>query len=87
MTERPKSGRIQKTTSRIALIGLAAATMIVTVSIVGAMQLQEASAARPQFCPNIVAPIPPPCFDTMKECREALSSVPGATRCSPQVAR
>ena len=52
MVERPPlSGRIHKTTtSKIAFIGLAAATMIITVSIVGAViQMQEASAAKPSL--------------------------------------
>jgi hypothetical protein len=43
--EKPKKDRIRKTTSKIALIGLAAATMMITLSIVGAIQLQQASAA------------------------------------------
>jgi hypothetical protein len=51
MVERPTSSdRIQKITSRIVFIGLAAATMIITVSIVGAIQLQQASAAPPNWC-------------------------------------
>lgn len=56
MVERsPLSDRIHKTTtSRIALIGLAAATMMITVSMIGAIQLQQASAAKPQvvYCFN-----------------------------------
>jgi hypothetical protein len=40
------SGRIQqKTTSKLALIGLAAATIMIAASMIGAIQLQEASAA------------------------------------------
>ena len=51
-----KKSRIEKTTSRIAFIGLAAATMAMTLSIIGALQLQEASAARPTaFCYNSAA--------------------------------
>jgi hypothetical protein len=51
MVERlPSSYRIHKTTSRIPFIGLAAATMIITVSIVGTIQLQQASAAPPNWC-------------------------------------
>lgn len=49
MIERLPPRKMQKTTSRLVLIGLAAATMMITVSMIGAMQLQQASAAKPQF--------------------------------------
>ncbi len=68
MVERPQSTTIRKkTTSRIAFIGLAAATMMIAVSIVGAIQLQEASAAKPQFCYSIFGF--PSCYETMQQCR------------------
>ena len=70
-TSPPSSGRIQKTTSRIALIGLATATMMITVSMIGVIQLQQASAAKPdQFCfdPAFNGLL---CFDTMKDCQQA----------------
>lgn len=47
--KKPKKDRILKSTSKIALIGLVAATMMITVSMIGAIQLQQASAAKPQF--------------------------------------
>jgi hypothetical protein len=51
MVERLPTDRIHKTTtSRIIFIGLAAATMMITVSMIGAIQLQEASAAKPGWC-------------------------------------
>ena len=68
MVERPTSDRIQKTSSKIVLIGLAAATMMITVSIVGAIQLQEASAAKPQFCYQTVFGYPD-CWGSMQTCR------------------
>jgi len=55
----PTSGRTQKTaTSKIALIGMAAATMMITLSIIGAIQLQEASAEKPRFCYSALATAP-----------------------------
>ncbi len=86
MIERPLSDKIQKiATSRIALFGLTAATMMITVSIVGAIQLQEASAAKPFFCYETTGglskcPIP----NSAKACHEAQSRDPDATgNCRP----
>jgi hypothetical protein len=64
--------RITKTTttSRIALIGIAAATMMITLSMIGAIQLQEANAARPElrFCfPTSLGF--DSCWNSMKDCR------------------
>jgi hypothetical protein len=80
----PSSG-IKKTTSRIALIGLAAATMAMTVSITGAMQLQEATAARPTaFCYN--SAVGEVCEDTMQDCQNTYRQFPQfipTSRCHP----
>jgi len=79
------SDRIQKTTtSKIAFIGLTAATMMITVSMIGAIQLQDASAAagKPQFC--YTSGDDTGCSPSMKECREARSSDASATsECRP----
>ena len=76
MVEKLASDRIQKTTSRIAFIGLAAATMMIAASIVGAIQLQEASAKSKgqiqQFCYETELRLL--CSTSMKDCREAQSS-------------
>ena len=73
MVERPHQV-IQKTISRRALIGLAAATMMITVSIMSAITQQEASAAKPQFCfaegPGLS------CRNTMQECRADQANSP-----------
>jgi hypothetical protein len=82
------SDRIRKTTtSKIALIGIAAANMMITLSIIGAIQVQEASAAKPIFCyergPDTVCSL-----IGMKNCRETQSSDPLATsKCHPQKLR
>lgn len=78
MVERlPLSDRIHKTTtSRIALIGLAAAAMMMTFSMIGAIQLQEASAAPPlfQWCfdSTIYGHL---CYGTKEDCRSNQSDV------------
>jgi hypothetical protein len=89
MVERPPvSDKIQKiTTSRIAFVGLAAATMMITLSIVGAIQMQQASAAKPLFCyergPDTICSL-----TGMKNCRETQSSDASATsKCHPQKLR
>ena len=87
--KRPLSGRIHKTTSsRIALIGVAAASMMITVSIVGAIQLQEASAAKPShFCYEVPS-VFNPCFLSMEECRAHQANDPTALGpCKPVVTR
>lgn len=89
MVERPpQSNKIQKTiTSKIALFALAAATMVITVTMIGGIQLQQASAAKP-----IIAF----CYDRgevsvcslvgMKLCHDAQRSDDDATsRCYPIV--
>jgi len=82
----PSSG-IEKTTSRIAFIGLAAATMAMamTVSIIGAMQLQQASAAKPTaFCYN--SAVGEICEDTMQDCQNTYRQFPQfipTSRCHP----
>lgn len=94
MFERPPlSDRIHKTTtSRIVVIGLAAATMMITVSMIGAIQLQEASAAKPGWCYTPIggggqcAPIgSSDPFDSRKECEAYRQNNPGSgsdgTRC------
>ena len=79
------SSGIEKTISRIAFIGLAVATMAITVSIIGAMQLQEASAARPTaFCYNSAAG--EICEDTMQDCQNTYRQFPQfipTSRCHP----
>jgi hypothetical protein len=80
-----KSNRIEKTTSRIAFIGLAAATMAMTVSIIGATRLQEASAAKPiAFCYNSAAG--EICTETMQDCQNTYRQFPQfipTSRCRP----
>jgi hypothetical protein len=90
MVERPPSDRIQKTTSKIVLIGLAAATMMITVSIIGAVIQQEASAAKPRFCylsdPDGPGGTPSTlvCRPNMPECRNLQAADQGAlTECRP----
>ena len=80
----PTSGRIQKTaTSRIALIGMAAATMMITLSIIGAViQLQQASAAKPQFCFYSARLSVEVCTPEMKTCHELQSLE--QDKCHPQ---
>ena len=77
MVKKQKTNKIQKTTTtRIAFIGLAAATMIITVSMIGATQLQQASAAKPQYCFNWAIngdPQPPACYPTRDACENARS--------------
>lgn len=70
MVERIPLGRIQKT-SLIALIGLAAATMMITVSMIGAIQLQEASARQAtNYCYSDSSGNSFCGFTTRKECNE-----------------
>jgi hypothetical protein len=62
--------------------------MMIVVSIVGAIQLQEASAAKPLFCypRSVTGGVIDFCVTGgMQECREAQSSDPRATgdRCHP----
>jgi hypothetical protein len=73
MEKIPPSGIIQKTTSKIALIGLAAASMMITLNVIGAIMLQEASAAKPsRFCyDDPGSPTLHPCFPTISECLDA----------------
>jgi hypothetical protein len=60
--------------------------MMITVSIIGAViQLQEASAAKPQFCytqnPSGVTPLPV-CRNTMQECFDTQAIDPNEkTKC------
>jgi hypothetical protein len=89
MVERPPSDRIQKTTSRIAFIGLAAATMVITVGLIGAViHMQEASAAKPRFCYATVFGFNS-CWDSMNTCRffqqqdEAANPATGSCRAQP----
>jgi hypothetical protein len=81
------SGRIQqKTTSKLALIGLAAATIMIAASMIGAIQLQEASAAKPQFC-YTNSPGGITCRDSMQACRNEQENDPTAgSRCHPTTA-
>jgi hypothetical protein len=80
MVQRPLPNSIQKTTSRIALMGLAAVAMIVTVSIVGVIQLQQAGAEKPFFCYNAGSN----CFSSAKTCHEFQSvDVNATSRCHP----
>jgi hypothetical protein len=83
MEKRLPFSRIQKTTSKIAFLGLAAATMMVTVSIIGAViQLQEASAVKPSiYCYTDITGFMH-CYGDKKLCRDDQRSDPGATsRC------
>ena len=77
MVERTLLGRFQKT-SLIALIGFAAATMMITVSVIGAIQLQQASAVQPTYCYNTSLFEQAFC-GTKKECRASQESNPTAT--------
>lgn len=62
------SDRIRNTTtSKIAFIGLAAATIMITASMIGAIQMQQASAAKPDFCFPTISTIA--CSNSMKNCR------------------
>ena len=67
-------------------MGLAAPSMMITLSIVGAIQLQEASAIKPFFCYETTGglgkcPIP----NSAKACHEAQRSDPDAAgKCHPQ---
>jgi hypothetical protein len=75
--------RITKTTttSRIALIGIAAATMIITLSMIGAIQLQQANAAKPRFCFNFGPGTISPCFATIEQCRQVQALFESAESC------
>lgn len=90
MVEKPPlSNKIQKTiTSRTALIGVAAATMMITVTMIGAIQLQQASAAKPIvrniFCYDR-GEVPVCSLVGMKVCHDAQRLDDDATsRCYPQ---
>jgi hypothetical protein len=81
MQKRPPtpSGITQKTTSRIALIGIAAAAMMITLSIIAIQQ--EASAAKPRFCFNFGSGTSVRCFDNQLVCRQIQHLVPGSEPC------
>jgi basic membrane lipoprotein Med (substrate-binding protein (PBP1-ABC) superfamily) len=88
MEKRLPSGITQKTTSKIALIALAAATMMITLSIIGAIQLQEASAAPKHVYCYQSGSVADCTFISMKDCREAQSSDDSATsKCRPSQTR
>jgi hypothetical protein len=72
---------------QVAFIGLAAATIMITVGIIGAIQLQQASAARPQFCYTDLSVIGRHCYSTMSECREHQSTAINPSCCQAQVQR
>jgi len=66
-------------------MGLAAASMMITLSIVGAIQLQEASAVKPFFCYKTTDGFGKcPILNSAKACHEAQRTDPDAAgKCHP----